>query len=688
MPIQTTTTARPDDEAQQAAAIAARAAAASGVSVDTWRDLAYLGRTRKMPKGLDAWWDAGAGRIRHVLPRTGPLLRQAQQVCALTQDLQHVAAHELRERLEAMRVLYRRGRETRDAMAKTFALIREAAKRSLGMEPYPVQVASAIGLTQRRFIELATGEGKTLVAALPAVIAGWRGRGCHLITVNDYLAKRDADTLRPLYDFCNVRVSHIDEEMPPLERRVAYAADVTYCTNKSVTADYLRDRLSLGRLQGLTDALLAKRLRRMKSRRGTVSGSPDQMVMRGLDTAIVDEADSILIDEAVTPLIISSESDDAQRIESFSIAAELAAKLDINEDFRLNQQYREIDITRSGRRRLAELCAGMSGYWQGQRLREELVNQALSARHLFLLDQHYVVAEDKVVIVDESTGRLMPDRTWRAGLHQAVEAKEGVEVTAPKDTMARISFQRFFRGYKNLSAMSGTGWEARFELWQNYGLVTSRIPTHRPCIREILPQKVFANTEAKLAAVVEEVATLHDTGRPILIGTRSVESSEALSAMLTEKNLPHQVLNAVRHEEEAQVVAGAGMKGMITVATNMAGRGTDIKLGVGVTKLGGLHVISIERNDSPRIDRQLIGRAGRQGDPGSAVSYAALDDQLIKRYGRKALRKAAVGALPLRLSLLTQSQKRAHRMGKAQRRQVMKMDEQLAEQLGFAGREH
>ena len=647
---------------------------------DIWRRLTYTAPVEPLPKNLDAWWHAMGGRAQHTRPGAKRLLRFASEVCRASERLKDVGGKTLKEKIADSHTLFRRGRDDRAAQVQAFAQIREAARRTLAMEPYPVQIAAGKGLTERRFIELATGEGKTLVGAIPSVIGGFRGRGCHVLTVNDYLAQRDAELMQPLYKFCGLRVSALTEEMEPPERRDAYACDITYCTNKSVTADYLRDKLALGRLSGLTDALLVKRLGGIRI--NSLRGQPDALMMRSLDTVIVDEADSILIDEAVTPLIISMESQDAERIASFAVAADLALKLDEGRDFKINRTYREINFTARGRRRLAEACHGMSGYWQGTRLREELVNQALSARHLFLRDQHYVVDEGKVVIVDESTGRLMPDRSWRAGLHQAVEAKEGLEVTAPKDTLARISFQRFFRGYKHLSGMSGTGWEARHELWQNYNIVTTRLPTHRPCIRKQLPEQVFATAEQKHNALIDHVKEMHETGRPVLIGTRSVESSERISEMLKQQDFKHNVLNAIHHGQEAAIVADAGLRGAITVATNMAGRGTDIKLGKGVAELGGLHVISAERNDSRRIDRQLFGRAGRQGDPGSAVCFVSLEDTLIKQYATKATR-ARRGGKPFDLA-----QRRAQRLGREQRKQVARTDEQLNEQLGFAGREH
>lgn len=652
---------------------------------DIWRKLAYVGPLQPLPKGLDAWWHATTGRIKHMQRGAQQLLKFADEVCRVSPKWHDVSDARLREALADSHALFRRGRADTAATVQAFAQIREASKRVLGMEHYPVQLAAGRGLTERRFVELATGEGKTLVGSLPAIIAGWRGRGCHVLTVNDYLAERDAELMQPLYKYCGLRVAPVTEEMEPPDRRDAYAADITYCTNKSVASDYLRDRLALGRITGLTDALLASRLRGAGGR--SLQGRPDALVMRSLDTVIVDEADSILIDEAVTPLIISTESRDQDRIASFEIAADLAAKLNEGEHFKVNRTHREIDLTRQGQNKLTELCKGMQGYWQGARLREELVNQALSARHLFLRDQQYVVDEGKIVIVDESTGRLMPDRSWRAGLHQAVEAKEKLDITAPKDTLARVSFQRFFRSYQNLSGMSGTGLEVREELWQNYKLVTTPLPTHRPIQRIQLPERVFATADEKYKALVSHLCEVHKTGRPVLVGTRSVASSEQISNMLTALELPHQVLNAVRHKEESLIVLRAGIRGTITVATNMAGRGTDIKLGRGVADLGGLHVISAERNDSPRIDRQLYGRAGRQGDPGSAVSFVSFDDMLVTRFANAVVRRVYGPGKSLSSKAFTLCQRRAQKLGREQRKQVMRMDDQLNEQLGFAGRE-
>ena len=396
----------------------------------------------------------------------------------------------------------------------------------------------------------------------------------------------------------------------------------------------------------------------------------------------------------MTPLIISTEAPNEERTQAYQQAAEVVRQLDSEKDYKVNLRFRDADLTRSGKAKVSELSESIGGVWQSPRMRDELVVQAITAKELFLKGQQYVVQDGKVVIVDESTGRLMPDRSWRHGLHQAVEAKERLEVSAAKDTLARVSFQRFFRMYRRLSGMTGTAWEARRELWQVYKLPTVRIPTHRPCIRTQAKDRVFGTADAKWRAVVEEVQEVHKQGRPVLIGTRSVDASETLSAMLNAKALKHVVLNAVRHEEEAKIVEQAGQPGWITVATNMAGRGTDIKLGPGVAEAGGLHVISTERNDSGRIDRQLYGRAGRQGDPGSTSTYVSLDDELIRKHAKRKGKRAAarVGDKETRsrslAKLFDKAQERAQRMARRQRKGVLKSDDWLEENLGFAGREH
>ena len=654
----------------------------------TWRTLAYPQAGERLPKGLDAAWTAASGYVGRLVPRQRDLLRRAERVLAFGRELSVVRDAKLRETASEFREVFRRGRETRDDLLRAFALIREVATRRLGETPFAVQVAGALGIADGCVVEMATGEGKTLAATMPATVAGWRGRGCHVITTNDYLARRDTEWMSRIYTFCGLRAAHLEQGMAPPERRAAYEADITYCTNKEVTADFLRDRLALGRLRGLPTALLAKIVE------GSGSGT-DRLVQRGLHYAIVDEADSILIDEAVTPLIISGEAPNAEQVEAFRQAAALGAQLESPHHYRANQRHREINLTPGGKERLAELGASLGSIWSGARRREELVTQALTARHFYLTGKQYILDDSKVVIVDEFTGRLMPDRTWRDGLHQAVEAKEEVEVNPPKDTYARISFQRFFRLYRKLAGMTGTAYEAWREFWQIYHLPVVVIPTNRPCIRKVLPDRVFATEDVKWRAIVEEIRRANETGRPILVGTRSVRASERLSELLAAENLEHQVLNAVRHAEEAQIVAGAGQRGRITVATNMAGRGTDIKLARGVVELGGLHVIATERHEAGRIDRQLFGRSARQGDPGSAQAIVSLEDELVRRHARHfcGLLRRRYGGTEREVSwritrrVFEVAQRRAERLALRQRKGVLRTDDWLDEYLGFAGSE-
>jgi preprotein translocase subunit SecA len=642
----------------------------------------------RLPQGLDAAWHAAAGVVGRLVPRRSRFLREAARVVAMESEFADQTDGKLRETAEDLRARFRRGRETREDLRRAFALVREVAAREVGDRPYPVQVAGALALEAGCAVEMATGEGKTLAATMPATVAGWRGRGCHVVTVNDYLARRDAEWMGAIYRACGASVAHVEQGMPPEARRRAYRADVTYVTNKEVTADFLRDRLAMGRARDLPSVLLE----RIVDGRG--SGT-DRLLQRGLGYAIVDEADSILIDEAVTPLIISGEAPNPEQVTAFEQAVDLAAELDPDRDYRTAERYREVDLTPAGRERLTELAASLGGLWQGARRAEELVVQALTAREFFRRDQQYVVQDGEVVIVDEFTGRLMPDRTWRDGLHQAVEAKEGLEVNLPKDTYARVSFQRFFRLYRRLAGMTGTAAESWREFWQIYRLPVVVIPTNEPCIRRIEPDRVFATEAAKWRAVVEEIRRVHEAGRPVLVGTRSVRASEHLSGMLTAAGLEHQVLNAVRHAEEARIVAGAGGAGRITVATNMAGRGTDITLGRGVAERGGLRVLATERHEAGRIDRQLFGRCARQGDPGSAGAMVSLEDELPGRFAPhwRAAAKRRWGdadrevSSPFTRRLFDAAQRRAERTALRQRKAVLRTDDWLDEYLGFAGRE-
>lgn len=653
----------------------------------TWRNLARLNSRPKLPTGLDAAAQAVVARVQAFWPRRSRYLREAGRVVAMESQYSNLSDARLREQLADYRAQLRRGRETRQTIRQAFAAMREVAWRTLQMKPYPVQIAAGLAMFDGCMVELATGEGKTLSATLPATLAGWRGHGCHIITVNDYLAHRDAQDMRDLYRFAGLRVGYVGGDVEGLERREGYLADVTYTTNKETAADFLRDRLTLGRMPHLASAL---------SRR--ISGDPaqpfDRLLQRGLTFAIVDEADSVLVDEAVTPLLISGDAANPEQVEMFEQAAMLAKQMGEAEHFSINQRYREIDLTRKGKAFVDDKRQGLGPLWSGRRRSEEMVVQALTALHLYKNEEHYVIQDGKVVIVDSFTGRLMPDRTWRDGLHQAVEAKEGLEVQPPKATFARVSFQRFFRLYGKLAGMTGTGIEARNEFWQVYRMPTVKIPTHRPCIRKQPADAAFRYKSQCMRALIEEIKQTHATGQPLLIGTRNIDVSEEIGRALEALGIEHEILNAVRHEAEANFVLQAGQKGRVTVATNMAGRGTDIKLGRGVAELGGLKVLACERNEASRIDRQLFGRAGRQGDPGSAQAYIAIEDYIFERYASKRLCQLArswVGqdgkVNPWLARLITwRAQSRARRIAQGQRKSVLKHDDWLDEFLGFAGR--
>jgi preprotein translocase subunit SecA len=658
------------------------------VPSETWQMLEQRTSGEPLLKGLDAVWNAGIGFVDRFVPRYRGFIRRVEQILSLEKNFSEMTDSKLRDAAGELREIFRCRRDKSSDLERAFALVREVAFRQIGEKPYPVQVAGSLALENGCIAEMATGEGKTLASTMPVTVAGWRGQGCHVVTVNDYLARRDAEWMGRIYRFCGLSVAYIEQQMSPDQRKAAYMADVTYCTNKEVAADFLRDRLVLGGLRGLSSTLLAK----IAGGSGRVT---DRLVQRGLHYAVVDEADSILIDESVTPLIISGDAPNPEQIESFQRAKEIADKLQPEVDYQVDHRYREIELTNQGKTYLETLTSGLGGFWKANRRTLEMVNQALTAKELYLLDKHYVIDDSKIVIVDEFTGRMMPDRTWRDGLHQAIEAKERVEINPPKDTYARISFQRFFRMYRKLAGMTGTASEATAEFWQIYKLPVVRIPTNRPCIRTNLPTLVLNTESAKWARIVQEIRRIHEIGRPILIGTRSVRASEHLSRMLKSERMEHQVLNAVYHRQEAQIVAQAGQNGKITVATNMAGRGTDIKLGRGVAELGGLHVLAAEPNESARIDRQLYGRGARQGDPGSAQGIFSLEDEVAARYVRNIAaylkRRYAhanddISSTMIR-SVFRLAQSRAERLALRRRKSVLRTDHWLDEQLGFAGRE-
>jgi len=571
-------------------------------------------------------------------------------------------------------------------VARSFALVREVAERQIGMRHYPEQIIGGWQIINGRLAEMDTGEGKTLAATLPACTAALAGIPVHVVTVNDYLVTRDVDAMGPIYAALGLSVGAITEDKNTSARRAAYACDVTYCTNKQLVFDYLKDRLVLGNDPG--------RLRLELEKLYAETPRLGKLLLRGLCFAIVDEADSVLIDEARTPLIISKPGETQGQRQIYEQALALAGQLDAEADFEIETRERLVRISHRGTFKLAQLCNGLGGIWNGRNRREDLVRQALSALHLFKRDQQYLVNDGKVQIIDEYTGRIMADRSWERGLHQMIEAKEQCEITGQKDTLARISYQRFFRRYLRLGGMTGTAREVAAELSSVYRLEVVRVPPHKRLRRRVLPERLYASDQVKWARVVGSIAALHRKRRPVLVGTRSVAASEHLSGLLRAAALPHQVLSARQNEEEATVIARAGQPGRITVATNMAGRGTDILLGAGVTALGGLHVIATERHDARRIDRQLYGRCARQGDPGSVEVILSLDDELFSVYGSSALiamlRKLtpARGSPPAWMArmIVRMLQRAAERRHAYTRRQLLELDSRLGDTLAFGGR--
>ena len=568
---------------------------------------------------------------------------------------------------------------------QAFAVIREIADRTIQQRHYDSQLMGGWAMLHGKLAEMETGEGKTLAATLAAATAALAGIPVHVVTVNEYLVQRDASAMRPIYERLGLTVGHVTQDMPPEQRRAGYACDITYCTNKQVAFDYLRDRLVLGNNRG--------QLRLRLESAYADNARLGQFLLRGLCFAIVDEADSVLIDEARTPLILTREVDSKAEHTAYRQALELAEQLENGLDFHLDPGQRCVLLSLAGQRKLTCLPLPGDGIWRNSRRREELVCRALHALQLLRRDHDYLVSEDKVLIVDANTGRTMPDRSWERGLHQMVEIKEGCPPTGAREQMGRLTYQRFFRRYLHLSGMTGTAREVGPELWSVYGLRVQRIPLNRPCRRRELPARVHPRAEEKWAAIIASVRDMRHRGRPVLIGTGSVADSELLSRKLTDAGIDHQVLNARQDKEEAEIVAAAGRKGQVTVATNMAGRGTDIPLADGVAELGGLHVIAACRNDAARIDRQLSGRCARQGDPGSHQAIVSLEDDLVQRNCHPMLiqflcRHRGKGGFfqrMLKRNIIRHAQRKIERRYREARRVLLLHERQTDRLLGFSG---
>jgi preprotein translocase subunit SecA len=608
--------------------------------------------------------------------------RVVDRVDAMAAEMESHSDAALRRLARSLSYRAKAGESVDSLMIESFAATREAGRRTIGMRHYDVQLLAGVALVHGSIVEMQTGEGKTLVATLPLALYALAGRGAHLATVNDYLAKRDAEWMEPIYKVLGLSVGVVESQMDFDARRQAYACDVTYGTAKEFGFDFLKDRLMNREItegRGDLGAALA----------GKAASGAAKLLQRPFWFALVDEADNVLIDEARTPLIIASPPGEAQAVQQalFQFAARAAETLKRDEDFEYDVQKQSCELLGYGRSRVRALERPELLDSVSLLAIYEAVERALRAREAFVRDRQYVVRDGKIVIIDEFTGRAAEGRTWRDGLHQAVEAKESVEITVPSGHAARITIQDLFARWPHIAGMTGTIATSAAEISRTYGVAVAAVPTNRPAIRKRLPAIVSENQAEKFVRIVAETQEMHALGRPVLIGTRSIDKSEELSRLLAEAGLVHTVLNARQIEKEAEIVALAGQRGQITVSTNMAGRGTDIKLGEGVHDIGGLHVICTELHDSARIDRQLIGRCGRQGDPGTWRQYVSLDDDiLIAGYGPKKARRIAArlrsrlgGSSERLLRIFKRGQQRVEARHVRQRRLLEYVERQRAE---------
>ncbi len=584
----------------------------------------------------------------------------ANEIDALGPQMAQLSDDELRQKTEEFKARLEKGETLDDLLVEAFAVVREAAKRVLGMYPYKVQLMGGIALHEGNIAEMKTGEGKTLTATMPVYLNALTGKGVHVVTVNEYLASRDATEMGKLYQFLGLSVGLNLTNMSREEKQAAYHADITYGTNNEFGFDYLRDNMVLYK---------------------------EHMVQRPLHYAIIDEVDSILIDEARTPLIISGTAQKSTKLYIQANAFVRTLKRDV--DYTYDEKTKSVQLTEEGMNK-AERAFGIDNLFDLKHVTlNHHINQALRAHVVMQRDVDYVVEDGKIVIVDPFTGRLMRGRRYSDGLHQAIEAKEGLEIQNESMTLATITFQNYFRMYEKLAGMTGTAKTEEEEFRNIYNMQVVVIPTNKPVIRDDRPDLIYRTMEGKFRAVVEDIAERHAKGQPVLVGTVSIETSELLSSMLTKRGIRHNVLNAKNHAKEAEIIAQAGQKGAVTIATNMAGRGTDIKLGEGVRELGGLAVIGTERHESRRIDNQLRGRSGRQGDPGVSQFYLSLEDELMRRFGSENMmammdRLGMDDSQPIQSKIVSKAvesaQKRVEGNNFDARKQLLQYDDVLREQ--------
>ena len=584
----------------------------------------------------------GEGRKLKVLQN------RVETVSALEPEIEKLSDPELRKKTDEFRERLAGGETLDDLLPEAFAVVREVSRRTLGMRPFDEQIMGGIVLHEGKIAEMKTGEGKTLAATMPVYLNALEGKGVHVVTVNDYLARRDAAWMGEIYTFLGLEVGLIQESMDFDERKVAYHSDVTYGTNAQFGFDYLRDNIAT---------------------------STDQLVQRELNFGIVDEVDSILVDEARTPLIISGMPETAADV--YYRFAAIVPRLKSGEDYEVDEKKQQVAPTESGVEKV-EMALGIENLYDD--VNTNLVNhlnQALRAQTLFHRDDEYIVTDGQVYIVDEFTGRVLEGRRYSEGLHQAIEAKEGVEIKEENQTVATITIQNFFRMYDKLSGMTGTAATEADEFMHTYKMEVVSIPTHEEMIRDDKDDLVYKTEKSKHKAVVEDIIERNKQGQPILVGTVSVDVSERLSALLNRRGIAHNVLNAKQHEREAEIIAGAGERGAVTIATNMAGRGTDIKLGESVPELGGLYVLGTERHEARRIDNQLRGRSGRQGDPGESRFYLSFEDELLRLFGGQKMqgiieRIGLEEDVPIEAGMISNSVRRAQEQVESRNFQIRK----------------
>jgi len=611
--------------------------------------------------------------------------RCVAKIIALQGAYKEQSLAELQSTLVELRFLIRKRSLQEEYLIPLFAIISELAERTVAMRYFPHQIEGALAMLQGKVVEMDTGQGKSFCATLAVGTAALLGVPSFVITVNEYLAQRDADTFTALYDSLNLTVGFVQEDFDESKKREIYKRSIVYCTNKQIAFDYLRDRMLLKNNYNPVQLQLEPLFRRV--------ARAEKLILPGLGFGIIDEADSILVDEAVTPLKISAPMQDLQRTHFYRQALDIAGQLKNETHFELIHKYHNIRLTDVGKKTLEDIGNKIGGIWTVGYAREELVLQALKAIYFFIRDKNYVVVEGEVQIVDEFTGRIMPDRSWEAGLHQMIELKERCDATGERVTLSSISYQRFFRRFVNAAGMTGTAKEITRELRTVYNLDVYRVLPAQKNLRTINPLRVCETQQEKWDLILQLIAQYREAGKAVLVGTRSVAVSELISKGLTQMGITHQLLNALNDAEEAQIVAQAGQVMHVTVATNMAGRGTDIKLSKEAKERGGLHVIVTEFHESRRIDRQLYGRCARQGDPGNVDVFASLEDEILTNFVNKRLLRPISGFLCRNnvfsrwcaKTLFRYCQRKCEYIQEMRRSTVLKNDKRLARNLAFTG---